>query len=130
MLPRGAATLLHLQLQHEIDGGNRIINVSGEIDIYTSPLLQSALHSARDARRIIVDLSDCRYLDGSGLSLFVRTHRRSGGRLALIVSGGIVEKVLRITGLYERLPVFSSRDLADESALPLSRVELRSCTAT
>lgn len=129
MLPRGTAALL--RLRHELNGRDRIINVSGEVDVYTSPLLQAALNSARDAARIIVDLTDCQYVDASGLSLLVRAHRRSGDRLFLIVSSGVVEKMLRITGLYERLQIFSSRHSLEVAvSVSPSRVDLRSGTAT
>lgn len=115
MLMRGASELV--RLHQEIDGGDHVIEVSGEIDVYTSPLLASALNEASDASRIILDLTDCRYVDASALSLFVKTHRRSRGRLVLIVPGGLVRKALSITGLDRQIPVVASRHLVEERVL-------------
>lgn len=49
--------------------GTVVVRVSGEVDLYTSPLLASALKqaAAADAELVVVDLSDVTFMASSGL---------------------------------------------------------------
>lgn len=91
----------------ETFGDDCVITISCELDVFTSPLLEKALETVYGCKRIVVDLTDCRYLAASALSVLLRAQNRTDGALSLIVTPGIVERVLKITKLYDKLRAFS-----------------------
>jgi len=55
---------------------------------------------------VIVNLTKCRYLDSSGLTVLVRQRKRLGGRLRVLVRpASSVSRVLQIAGLDRALAV-------------------------
>ena len=55
------------------------MSVSGELDQSTAPELRTVLADALGeaaAAAVLVDLSDCNFIDSTGLSLLVETKRR------------------------------------------------------
>ena len=56
------------------------VSVAGELDQSTAPELRTALVEAvgRPSGGVLVDLSDCKFIDSTGLSLLVETKRRLG----------------------------------------------------
>ncbi len=107
----------------QLDDGIRVVSVRGELDLSTAPDLEQPLEevvAAGDAS-VLVDLSECEFIDSTGIALIVRTWQRldesSGGngssRRVVICSGNDqVRRVLEITGLELSIPVHSSRDEA------------------
>ena len=101
----------------------RVLTVSGELDMHTSPALQDRLDSlsgpevARNiAPKIAVDLSAVPFMDSSSLGVLVVSNKglqERGGRLALVGVDGSPKKVLSITGIDKVIPVYGS-----ESELP------------
>ena len=88
------------------DGESTVVNVSGEVDLSTTPVLRSALVEHLDAGRkdLVLDLSEVGFLDSSGLGMLVSLHRRAndeGGSLRLTSVQRPVRRVLQITGLEE-----------------------------
>ena len=85
------------------DDGNRTVTLSGEIDLGSAPAVWDALQPAlEDAKRVVVDLSDVRFIDSTGLSVLVRAHRRlshNGGILVVRSPSEMAGRVLRVTGL-------------------------------
>ena len=99
--------------------GNCIIGSAvGEIDLATAPALLDAIESelGRSAPdRVVIDLSEVRFLDSSGLNALVRLQKlledREIGMRLVIPSDRIVRQVFEITRLAEPLSVVDS--LAD-----------------
>ena len=63
------------------------ISVRGELDLGTAPDLAEQLRAARDGggHSILINLSDCEFIDSSGLALIVETWKDLGGHdLSLI----------------------------------------------
>ncbi len=85
------------------DDGKRTVALSGEIDLASAPAVWDALEPAlEDATRVVVDLSDVRFIDSTGLSVLVRAHRRlshNGGTLVVRSPSEMAGRVLRVTGL-------------------------------
>jgi len=82
------------------------LRVSGEVDIQTSPYLESELMKVLDqgALSVIMDLSEVTFLDSTGLSVLVAGLKRcqsAGGELHLRSPRQNVLRVLEITGLTE-----------------------------
>lgn len=84
--------------------GHTVLAVGGEIDVYTSPAVQSRIADTLDSgrHRLVVDLTGVDFLDSSGLGVLVAGLNRArevGGRLTLVCSRPSVLKLFQITGL-------------------------------
>ncbi len=86
----------------KITDGRRSLSVSGELDLATAPLLESALEGEIESGRdVTFDVTGLRFMDAAGLGVFVRARRSIGrhGRVLLRDPGPIVRRVLSLTGL-------------------------------
>jgi anti-anti-sigma factor len=83
----------------------RIVRVSGELDLYTAPQLERALdRNGSTAGRVVVDLSDCTFIDSTGLGILLMAHRHIGGSALVIVASSLeVLRALEVSGLERRL---------------------------
>ena len=84
--------------------------LSGELDISTAPRLEDDLHRVEAERPelIVLDLRDLSFLDSTGLRLLIMADARAkedGRRLAIGRANDMVQRVLHITRLDERLEV-------------------------
>lgn len=100
-----------------LDGRIHHILVQGELDLSTAPDLAEQLRAASEAggHSILIDLSDCDFIDSSGLALIVGAWRDLDGRegedrLIMCCAGGQVERLLRITGTDEAIDIFNGLD--------------------
>jgi anti-sigma B factor antagonist len=90
------------------DAGNRVIRVSGELDLSTVPSLEAELEAAlgRAEGGVVVDLSDLEFIDSTGIAVLVRAMGESNGseRLSFVPSrsDGVI-RVLAMTGVAERM---------------------------
>src|SRR3954453_14655747 len=86
-----------------------IVHVAGELDLATAPELEEGLHGLeREGARIVLDLSQLRFIDSTGLRLAVIEHHRAtmdGFEFAIAGATGPVLEILRLTGLDIELPV-------------------------
>lgn len=94
-----------------------IVRVAGEVDVYTSPQLKTALLDAvgESCQAIIVDLDQVGFIDSSGLGVLVGALRRSreaGGDLRIVSTRETVVKIFRITGLDRVFPIYPTLDEA------------------
>jgi anti-anti-sigma factor len=98
--------------------GVRILAVTGELDLHTSPQLEERLENVEGG--LLVDLSNCEFIDSTGIGLIVRTRQRldtdrDGGdasRFALCGLGDQVQRLLEITGLESSLRTYAEREEA------------------
>ncbi len=95
--------------------GIEILPMPAELDLATSEgvVEQGYAAIARPARLLLLDLTGLSFCDARGLSAFVRiaNHADAAGcRFGLIAPRPPVAKVLRISGLDSRLPVFAAID--------------------
>jgi anti-anti-sigma factor len=102
----------------ELSGPVRKIAVVGELDLDTAPELERELRAAREngAAPVVLDFSECEFIDSSGLALIVQSWREleseAGASLALCCATEQVERLLRITGAYEAISIYDSLDEA------------------
>jgi anti-sigma B factor antagonist len=106
---------MELQLSTRTVAGHRVLEVSGEIDVYTAPQLRERLIALVEdgARQVVVDLSRVEFLDSTGLGVLVGALKRLrgvNGDLALVCAQERLLKIFRITGLDR---VFTIRDSVD-----------------
>jgi anti-anti-sigma regulatory factor len=73
----------------------------GELDLCVSAdFEQFLLESAPYGRALIVDLSECRFIDASAVSALLRVRRRLGDRFHIVARPGcIAYRILEILGL-------------------------------
>jgi anti-anti-sigma factor len=106
----------------ELDDGLRIISVRGELDLGTAGDLESPLEEAiasGDAL-VLIDLSDCEFIDSTGIAMIVRAWQRldrsaqgdGSGRVVICSQNDQVRRVLEITGLELSIPIHGTRDEA------------------
>jgi anti-sigma B factor antagonist len=110
-------------------GGTRAawVHVVGELDLVTSPQLERKLREAEiDARLVVVDMRDVRFMDSSGVHVLVAASDEAewGGARLMVIPSAAVERVLRLSGVADRVSTFdmSSGELPPE--LHLAQAEL------
>ena len=85
-----------LESSHRAD----VLRVRGELDITTVPLLEQAITDAAADRPLVIDLAACRYLDCSVLGVLIRTLKRLGPKLCLVIpEGARIRQVFSIAKL-------------------------------
>jgi anti-sigma B factor antagonist len=103
---------MELSLSTRTVADHRVLEVSGEIDVYTAPQLRERLIALVEdgARQVVVDLSRVEFLDSTGLGVLVGALKRLrgvNGDLSLVCAQERLLKIFRITGLDR---VFTIRD--------------------
>ena len=101
----------------EIDATTHVIDVAGEVDLYSAPELKERVLSAIDAgkTRIVVDLSKTTFIDSTTLGVLVggvKRLRTNDGELSLVCSDRNITKIFEITGLDRVFTIYSTRDEA------------------
>ena len=102
---------IHVHVADEM----QVFELSGSLDIATSPTVRAALSSAseRGSHRLIVDLARVDFLDSTGLGALIGGQRRAkefDGEVRLVAKEGQILRLLRITGLLKVFSVYSTLD--------------------
>lgn len=82
------------------NGGERVVSLTGDLDISSSPVLDDLLQDLSEP--VTIDMTGLSFIDSSGLSALLRSHDRAsaaGSQLSLIVGSGPVRRLLEVTGL-------------------------------
>ena len=100
-----------LEMDTWLDGGRLVVELVGELDVYTARSLRVVLdHTPRhERRRIAIEMSRLDFLDSSGLGVLVGAMKQAqslGGGLCMVRPKERVLKTLRITGLIRVIPPF------------------------
>ncbi|MBI1759596.1 MAG: STAS domain-containing protein [Actinobacteria bacterium] len=95
---------MDLTLNVHSQGGRTVLEVSGEVDVYTGPTLRDRITALLDggALDLVIDLGRVEFIDSTGLGVLVGALNRVrdlGGSMVLRCSQERVLKLLRITGL-------------------------------
>src|SRR5437879_13747425 len=91
-----------------------IFDISGDIDLANSPEVRKALlHEVRDNRRprVVLNLSDVRYIDSSGVASLVESLKASrdiGSRFILVGLSGPARDVLQLSRLVTASEVYDT----------------------
>lgn len=96
--------------------GIRTVVVHGDVDISTANALRDAMVAGDGADAVTLDLSDCRYMDSSGLTALISASRKLGSGIPIVVQrGSFLRKLFRITGLDAHFTLYEDRDAARRS---------------
>lgn len=88
-----------------------IIGVIGELDLSNVATLDAALADVVAARRVIVVLAECTFLDSSALRSIVRAQQAAvadGGGLALVAPTQPARRVLEVAALDRFILIFET----------------------
>ena len=108
---------VELNLEDRTVGDKTVLEVAGEVDVYTAPKLREKLvELVGDGNHdIIVDMTKVDFLDSTGLGVLVGGLKRvlsHDGSLALVCNQERILKIFRITGLTKVFPIHNSLDEA------------------
>ena len=108
---------MDLMLNEYAVGDSTVIEVSGEIDVYTAPRLREKIIALVDAGhyRLIVDMERVEFLDSTGLGVLVgglKRVRAHDGGIDLVCTQGRILRIFRITGLSKVFDIYNSVDEA------------------
>jgi anti-sigma B factor antagonist len=115
--PYGAGGFVDLKLDHHSKDGIEIVDVEGEIDVYTAPRLRELLIELVNNRfyQLVVNMEKVEFLDSTGLGVLVgglKRVRAHDGSLDLVCTQERILKIFRITGLTK---VFGIHDTVDDA---------------
>ncbi|MDG4774442.1 MULTISPECIES: STAS domain-containing protein [unclassified Solwaraspora] len=102
---------MELSLSTRTVGEYTVLEVGGEVDVYTAPRLRERLLELIDAgnHKIVVDLHRVDFLDSTGLGVLVGALKRlrpAGGTFGLVCDKESLLKIFRITALDQVFPIF------------------------
>ena len=112
--------LPHFELvEDEIDDDALVATVRGEIHVSTAPEFSRRLNAALDRgrTRVVLDLTEVRFIDSTGLSVLLsglREVSRRQGQLALALSNPPVLRLFEITRLDTTFDIAPTREEALE----------------
>jgi anti-sigma B factor antagonist len=112
---------MDLSLSTRETAGLCVVDVGGEIDVYTSPKLRERLVAlvGEGAHRLVIDLEDVEFIDSTGLGVLVGVLKRiraRDGSMSLVCSQDGLLRVFRITGLENVFTIYASLEEATEEA--------------
>ena len=108
---------MDLKLGHYDKDGIEVVDVGGEIDIYTAPRLRELLIDlvSKDNYQLVVNLDKVGFLDSTGLGVLVgglKRVRAHDGSLDLVCTRERILRIFRITGLTKVFGIHQTVDQA------------------
>lgn len=96
-------------------GEHKVIEVSGEVDLYNVSELKKALFSVTDGshQSVIVDMKDVNYMDSSGIGALVAGQKKMkahNGRFALMNVHDDVLNILKLATLDRFFKIYESEE--------------------
>jgi len=106
-----------LKLGHYNKDGIEVVDVEGEIDIYTAPRLRELLIdlAGKNSYQLVVNMEKVGFLDSTGLGVLVgglKRVRAHDGSLDLVCTQERILKIFRITGLTKVFGIHQTVDQA------------------
>ena len=91
-----------------------VVSVAGELDLYTAPEFEEALAlNGSEPGRVVVDLSECTFIDSTGLGILLKAERHVGRDALLIVATGLqVLRAFEVSGLDRQFALHPSVEAA------------------
>ncbi len=95
-------------------GSLAVVALVGEHDLHSRAALRATLAYAAERRDVLVDLSECTFVDSAIISLLLATQRalnQQDGRCEVVIppGPGYVTRLFQISGITSLFPVHASR---------------------
>ncbi len=105
------------KVESQAQAGLLTLRVAGELDQSTVPELRQALGPCLEdpTGSVLVDLSECGFIDSTGLSLLIEAKRQLEDRqerFGVCCPDADVRRLLELTGIDEAVGLYDSRDEA------------------
>jgi anti-sigma B factor antagonist len=112
---------MELSLATRTVAEHTVLEVGGEVDVYTAPRLRERLVELVDAgaRDVVVDLGGVEFLDSTGLGVLVgamKRLRQANGTFGLVCSKEALLKIFRITALDQVFPIYPTIEAATQDS--------------
>lgn len=103
-----------------VDDRTAIVDLQGEMDVYTTPQAKEAMLDLLDKGyyHLVVNLQRAEYMDSTALGMLVGTLKRvreQGGDLRLVAPPARIRRLLEITRLVNVFPIDASEQEATEN---------------
>ena len=97
-------------------GGITIVDVSGDIDMGTSPALRKTLLEAlKKTSRLVVNLREVRYVDSSGIASLVEVLKEAHNKQKRLILFGLNKAVHEVLQLTRLSKIFEIRETEEEA---------------
>lgn len=103
-------------IDRDTTDGVEVLSVRGELDLATAPQLREVLEDGiADDAPVLINLSDCEFIDSTGIAVIVRAWQQRQGAdglpqeassLALCAPDKQVSRLLDVTGVGTSISVF------------------------
>lgn len=105
----------HLQVDARSKEDRVVLQLSGELDLASSPILERALEAqdVASAPLLVLDLDELKFVDSTGLRVILLAQEKSRGRgqeFAITPGSPQVQRLLSITSVAEHMLVLASAD--------------------
>lgn len=112
---------MEVRVPETANGRLCVVEVDGDVDMATADDLERCLNQAIDGGRgpVVIDLTDCPFIDSSGIRILLRAHRRvqnndgCRGPSMAVIARHHVAGLLQMTAVDKVFPVVGSRAEAD-----------------
>ncbi len=104
-----------MNIEYRDLGEHKIIDVSGEVDLYNVSELKKALFSITDGQNqsVIVDMKNVNYMDSSGIGALVagmKKMKAHNGKFALMNIHDDVLNILKLATLDKFFTIYNNED--------------------
>ena len=108
---------MNLKIESKVKDETALINISGEVDMYSSPEFRKAILSLLDQKipKIVVDLKNVTYMDSSGVATLIEGLQlcaKYGGKLLLSNLQTNVREVFELTRLDQIFKIYDDVNTA------------------
>jgi len=105
-----------MELQKRVINGVTILDVKGEVDIYSGEELRQRVDEYMSAAgHLLLNISEIDYIDSFGLSLLIAVKKKmskEGKSFGLCCPQSYVRRILNLTKLYDYLSVYENEEKA------------------
>jgi anti-sigma B factor antagonist len=117
----GGISTVELGIDVSKTDSHAVVDVKGEIDVYTAPKLREKLIElvSEGSYDVVVNLEGVDFLDSTGLGVLVGALKRvkaHDGSLSLVCTQDKILKIFKITGLTKVFPIHASVEEATGAA--------------
>jgi anti-sigma B factor antagonist len=96
-----------LSVRKTTEGGQTVVEVTGEVDAASADILRNAIFEVIDGgeSRVITDMTEVSFMDSSGLRALIAGYKaaeQAGGALTVRNPSDVVTRLLEITGQLDR----------------------------
>ncbi len=101
--------------------GSIVVSLAGELDLYNAQTVREALLAccAESPERLIVDLSNVKFIDSTALGVLIEARTRMQNRRGFLLAAPALEtrRALEISGLDRHFSVHDSLDAARSASI-------------